>query len=406
MRILNVHNSFYLLGGGEKYYFDLTALLERNGNEVIPFSLKNRKNFYTPYEDYFMSPVDFFGKKDLFDYFRIATRVISSPEAKIKVKRVIHSFRPRIAHLHAIFHGISPSILPILKDSGIPVVQTAHIYEAICPVAYLYARGRPCDKCKGHRYFYAPLYRCNRELFWASLLCCIKMYIHKITKVYENNVDLFLTPSRFMQDKLIEFGLEADKIRYIPLFIDIDIYSPAYTPDSKYILYFGRLKGYKGIITLIRALKKVRGVMLYIVGEGPLRPKIEELIERHQLENVRLLGFKSGEELKEIIRGARFIVMPSEWYENAGLALLESFASGKPVIGSNIGGIPEFIEHGRDGLLFEPGNVDDLAGKIQFLIDRPGLSTQMGKEARIKVEKQHNPQLHYQRLKEVYEELL
>src|SRR3989338_3338263 len=138
MKILNVNNCHYLLGGAERYYFNLASLLESRGHEVIPFSIKNARNFYTPYQDYFMSPPDFFGKKNFFDYIETAARVVYSPEAKNKINRLIQKTRPDIANLHVIFHGISPSVLAVLRKRCIPVVQTVHSFELLCPSAYMY----------------------------------------------------------------------------------------------------------------------------------------------------------------------------------------------------------------------------------------------------------------------------
>jgi len=231
------------------------------------------------------------------------------------------------------------------------------------------------------------------------------MYLHKFLRIYERNVDFFIAPSDFLRNKVIEFGINGGKIFHIPTFVDSREYSPQYNGDN-YLVYFGRVSQEKGLSTLVEAIKAVRASKLLIIGEGELKNSLEGYTSQKSISDIKFLGHLSSERLKSVVRSSRFVVLPSEWYENCPASILEAFALGKPVIGSNIGGIPELIEDGVDGLLFEPGNSEELSEKIAYLISRPQLGEQMGKNARKKVEEKYNPEVYYQSLMGIYQKLL
>lgn len=405
MKILQIHNRYHIAGGADRYFFELNRLLESQGEEVIPFSVKNRLNSYTPFEPSFLNYIDLFGRKRPTDYPKILTRVLYSFEAKNRIKTLIEKTRPQVAHVHIIHHGISSSVLPVIRECGIPAVHTVHNFDLICPSYSLFSNGRICQACKGGLYLRAALRRCHKGSFWTSSLLALKACLYKLTKSYENNIDLFIAPSRFLKALLIEYGFDKDRLVYMPHFIDAGKYSPWYT-DSGYFVYFGRLDDAKGLPTLLEAMKKVRDIKLYIVGSGPSRETLERSAEGAGLSNVKFLKPCGDEALKDIIKNAMFTVAPSESYETFGLSIIESFAMGKPVIGSDLGAIPEIIDDGVNGLLFEPGNVEALAEKIQYFIDHPGLCLDMGHNARRKAEVRYNPRDHYEKLKNLYSSLL
>jgi glycosyltransferase involved in cell wall biosynthesis len=223
-------------------------------------------------------------------------------------------------------------------------------------------------------------------------------------RVYDN-VDYFISPSDFLRDKMIEYGVSPERITRIPNFIALDQYAPLYT-HGDYFLFFGRLHRFKGIMTLLEAMKFVDTSTLYVVGEGELRPQLESYAQEQGIGNVRFLGYQSGDDLKSIIANSMFSVIPSEWYENLPYAVLESFALGTPVIASNIGGMPELIAPGVDGVLFEAGNVHDLAEKIQYMIANSKALPEMGRQARAKIEREYDPHTHYERVMSIYRRLL
>ena len=404
MKLLVVNKFYFLSGGAERYIFELNKVLEKNGCTVIPFSMKDDRNFPSEYSHYFVSNIDFKNKLSTFDKLKSIPRILYSFESKGKILKLIADFKPDLAHVHNIAHQISPSILPVLKKQGIPIVQTLHDFKLVCPSYLFHNHGKTCEKCKGDKFYNVFMDRCIKDSFSGSFLIAVEMYFHKIINVYDN-IDVFITPSLFMKNKLEEFGANPKKLIHIPNFVSAESFSPNYSFED-YIVYFGRLSEEKGVMTLLKAMDKSWKFKLLIVGEGILRQDLEKYVEEKKLNNVIFTGYKKEKELKDLIKNAMFTVIPSECYENCPMSVLESFAMGKPVIGSNIGGIPELINEEVDGLLFEPGNAMDLRDKMLYLSNNPGKIKEMGKQGREKVEKLYNIELHYQKINEIYQKLL
>lgn len=400
-------NAFhYNRGGSETYTFALSRELAEHGHEVIPFSMSHERNVPSEYEEYFVSNVDFSevsGGPSLTRSLKAAMRVLYSREAKTKIRRLIEKTRPDLAHIQNIAHHLSPSILSGIKQYDLPIVQTLHDYKLICPSTLLFSGGQVCERCKDGKYYNAVIHRCKRDSLAASALAALELYVHRFMRIYENNVDVFIAPSRFLRDKMIEFGIDGRKIVHIPQLIDVGAYTPRYDHED-YLVYFGRLSGEKGGRVLIEAVKKLGSAKLYVAGEGPRKRELEDYAQ--DTNSITFLGYVPHEKLKELVRNAMFVVIPSEWYENGPMSLYEAFALGKPVIGSRIGGVPELIEHGANGLLFEPGNADDLREKINYLLEHKPLIPQMGRAARDKVEREYNVARHYEAMMDVYKRVL
>ncbi len=408
MRILMINSFFYLRGGAERCFLDLMALLAAHGHEVIPFCMTDERNRPTPYASHFISHINFPERLrqggSWRDKWTVLERVVYSREARDRLAALIAETKPDIAHVHGIAHEMSPSVLPVLRRAGIPVVQTLHDYKLLCPNTSFVSNGRICEACKGHRYYNAVRYRCKRGSLAASLLAALEATIHKAWRIYERNVDVFITPSQFLQHKLKEYGI-SNPVVHIPNFIDVDRFRPCDEPED-YILFSGRLVGIKGIKTLLTAMCEVRQARLLVAGDGELRTWAEAFIRKHDLTHVELLGHLKTAELVDLIRRARFTVVPSEWYENYPMSVLESLACGTPVIGSRIGGIPELVHEGQTGLLFRPGDTAELVTKIRFLWARPELARGMGQNGRLQVTRVNNPERHYQQTMSLYQELL
>lgn len=405
MKVLAVNKFYHLYGGADRYFLELNELLCQRGHEVIPFAMSHEKNLATPYASYFVTPVHFFDAKRQSRPWKIAGRVLYSLEAKRKISRLLKETRPRIAHLHNVAHQLSPSILQPLKDAGLPVVQTLHDYKLICPTYRLLSHGELCERCKGRRFYHAALQRCNRGSLAASALNALEMYLHhKVLGLYDL-VDRFIAPSRFVQAKVVEFGVAPERVVYFPYFVDLNAWYPK-KERGEYIVYFGRLVEGKGVATLIRAMKHVRKMDLYIIGEGELEGHLKSLAAREGLSHIRFLGYRSGEELTSLVAGGLFTVVPSEWYDPSPQTVKQSFAVGRPVIGAKVGGIPELVDDGVDGLLFTPRSAEDLAAKIELLLDdRSGIEA-MGTAARKKVEERFSPDRHYEGLMDLYRSLI
>lgn len=408
MRVLMGNSFYYMRGGAERYVFELTRLLAAHGHEIIPFAMQHENNFPSDYSRYFVSKIDypsFMRQKTSFSAkIKMVERLLYSPETKEKVEQLAGDTKPQVAHLHGIGHEMSSSILAGIKKRGVPVVQTLHDYGMLCPNSCFISQGEICEKCKTHRYYQVVLRRCKRNSTSASLLAALEKYFTYIFSTYERNVDVYIVPSSYLKNKLIEYGVKK-KIIQIPNFVDIDRFTPCYEP-SNYYVFVGRLDRIKGLFTLLNAVKSIPSAQLLIAGDGELKSALEEFVQQNQLQNVKFLGHLATPDLVKVVQGSAFTVFPSECYENYPMTIIESYACGKPVIASRLGAMPDLVEDGSSGLLFEPKNPSDLAEKIQSLLDRPSKTLEMGRNARRIAETTNSPEIHYQRILEVYQDLL
>jgi glycosyltransferase involved in cell wall biosynthesis len=405
MKILQINKFFYRKGGSEAYFFDLSKILEDHGHEVMHFSVKNSENEKSPYDKFFLNEINFEKREGLWKDIKKIGHSLYSLEAKKKLEKLILETKPDIAHLHNISHHISPSIFSVFKKYKIPAVQTLHDYQLICPNYKLLTQGKVCERCKKRKYWNAVIYKCIHNSRIQSLAECFEMYFHKIFRFYENGVDYFITPSKFLKERIEEWGaVPTTKIFNIPNFIDVRKYEPRYEPGD-YALYFGRISEEKGVDVLLDAVSGT-DIKLKIIGEGPLLDNLKSEISNLKSKKVEFLGYKNGKELHEIIRGAKFVVLPSIWYENYPISLIEAGALGKPAIGSNIGGIPEIIKDGVNGFLAKPSDANDLKNKMNLLWTNDEICEKMGRTARKMVEENNEPERHYVEMMKVYEKLI
>ena len=403
MKILNINKFYYRKGGSEAYYFALADLLRENNHEVIPFSMKDNKNYETKYSKYFVENISY-ENMGIKEKAVNGAKLIYSVEAKKKVKNIVNDNTPDIAHLHIFQHQLSPSILKEIKKNGTYVVNTVHDLKVICPNYKMLNEGEICEKCKSDKFINCLKSKCIKGSTVNSMLNTIEAYTHRILKSYDY-VDKFICPSEFYMNKFIEFGIPKEKVVHIPNFVDVSKFNPNYEHED-YFVYFGRLSEEKGINTLIKSMKYVNKSKLIIVGTGPIEKELKEFVVKENIKNVEFVGFKTGNELENIIKQSRFIVIPSEWYENAPMSIIEAMAYGKAVLGSNIGGIPEFIEDNHTGMIFKTKDEIDLANKINYLIDQENQTIEMGKNARIRAEKLYDKTVHYEKIMDLYNEVM
>lgn len=400
MKILRINKYFFIKGGAENSFFATAELIKKNGHQDIPFSMKDRRNFSSPYEKYFVSNVDY-ERKGIGYQISNVLKIFYSFEAKHNLDRLIRDIKPDLVHLHNIYHQISPSVLHVIKKYRLPVVMTLHDYKIICGSCLMFANGQLCEACYGGRYYQCFFKGCVKDSRIKSLITTVEMYLHhNLLHIYDL-VDIFISPSRFLKEKAEVMGFKP-KIVYLSNFINTEAFVPCFDFYEKTICYVGRLAKEKGISTLINAVKGL-DLTLKIIGDGPLRESLELEVKSLESKNVEFLGYKSGNELKDEIRQSMFTVIPSEWYENNPRSVMETFALGKPVIGARIGGIPELVKDNVTGLIFEPGNVNDLREKIYYLASHPELIREMGRNARKFVEEELNEEKHYQGLMKIYQ---
>jgi glycosyltransferase involved in cell wall biosynthesis len=299
-------------------------------------------------------------------------RVLYSLEAKRKFTKLLKDFKPDIIHCHNIYHHLSPSILTAAKKQGVPVIMHLHDYKLICPNHMLFTQGHYCEACRPNKYRACLSNECVKNSYSGSALATLEMYLHhNILKIYERDVALFIAPSLFMKNTAVSFGQDPRQIEviYNPHNLNgsdsQDKNTENEVKEDNYYLYFGRLGEEKGLAILIKAAAK-SGQKISIIGDGPEEKALKEL-SLNLNAPVEFLGFKNQKELIGIIKRSRAIIIPSIWAENMPLSLLEALSLNKVVIASNIGGMPEVVKDNENGLLFEAGNSDELAAKIDYL---------------------------------------
>ena len=402
MNLLLINKFFWKKGGSEAVYFSEMDLLKAHGHQVIPFSMQDKRNFTSEYAKYFVSNIDY-ANAGLKEKLTAAGRIIYSVEAKQKIDCLLQDHKIDIAHFHIFQHQISPSVFGPLRKAGIPLVLTLHDFKPICPNYLMYTNGHICENCKGRKFYNCMLNSCTKNSKFKSMINMVEMYFHYLMGYYKN-VARYIAVSEFYRQKMIEFGFPPEQITLIPNFIDTEKFQYI-GQDKGYGLYFGRLSDEKGLNTLLKACTNTRDVPILIAGTGPAEEELQKKASTLGLEHVTFIGYKSGQELIDLLAGASFTILPSEWYENCPMSVLESLAVGTPVIGSRSGGIPELIEEEQDGLTFEMGNADDLADKMNRLWRSATQRREMGLNGSKKIASQYTAKIHYNRLMRLYTEL-
>lgn len=379
-----------------------TEALQKEGHEVVSFAMQHPDNWFSEWSDYFVSNVDYKGAK--YGPIRLvseALRIIYSTEARNKIQSLIDKTHPDLAHLHNIYHQISPSILPSLKKAGIATVLTLHDGKLVCPAEHFFVDGEVCERCRGRYFINCFKHKCIKQSRAKSLVCTLEMYIHRLTSIYTRNVDLFIAPSEFYRQKVVEAGI-ASPDRVVKIFNAVDVDSIEPSAPGNYALYLGRMDRHKGVLTLIEAMRQCPDVQLKMVGTGDALDECVRLVTDNGLKNVQILGFMTGECLSKVIRESAFLIVPSEWYENCPMVVIEAAAHGKPAIVTRIGGIPELVEDGLTGFIVDPRDPTALATRIRQLGRESALTRMMGARARTMAEREFSLSVYYRRLTEAY----
>lgn len=398
MKILMVNKFHYLKGGSEKYYFDLAKLLLEYGHEVAFFSMKNDKNIKTDCKEYFVENSDM-DSKNPFKAFDI----IYSKRNKKIMEKALDEFKPDLVHLNNFQRQLSASIIEPIKKRKIPIVFTAHDLQAICPAIVMLDNSKNiCEKCKKGKYINCTKEKCIKNSKLKSLLGTIEGKYYRNNKIYTDKIDKIITPSEFYKSKLIEDGIPKEKISAIHNFIDIENYD-VNVEDEGYALFYGRLIKEKGVFNLLKAFSKIKNRKLFIAGDGPDKEKIEKYIKDKNIKNVVMLGFLPTEQIKEYVRKARFIVVPSVWYENCPYSILETLAMGKTIIGSDLGGIPELVKNDKTGLIYHYKDEEALKDKMNELFENKDLAKKLGNVAKDYARNEFSKENYYKKIIKIYE---
>ena len=383
MRILKLHTHYQQPGGEDGVFGAEVALLRDKGHTVVPLTFHNKQ------------------LEDVPLLWRAAV-TLWNREAYARVREAIRLHRPDILHVHNTFPLASPAVIRAAKAEGVPVVMTLHNYRLLCVNAFLFRQGQVCEACLGRLPWRGALYGCYRESRAASAVVAGMITLHRALGTW-NLVDRFIALTEFARQKFIEGGFPPEKISVKPNFVHPDL-GPG-EGRGGYALFVGRLSPEKGLGTLLMAWEHLGGkVPLKIVGNGPLAPEVQEAQKR--IPGVEWLGRKAPEEVYALMGEAAFLVFPSEWYETFGRVAIEAFAKGTPVLAAHIGAVGEVTEDGRTGLHFRPGDPEDLAAKVEWLLAHPNELARMRKEARAEYEAKYTAEQNYAQLMAIYHEVL
>ena len=383
MRICIVHNEYGKFSGEEVVVSGQKKLLSNNGHDVICFERSSAE-----------IPQMLLGK------LRAFLSGIYSFFSRRQIRKLLKKYKPDIVHIHNLFPLISPSILPECKRTKTPVVMTVHNYRLICPSGLFMNRGRICEKCSGGHEHWCILRNCEKNLF-KSTGYALRNYIARKLRLFLDNVDIFICLTEFQKAKLVTEGFPADRCVVIPNMVELNSADFSFNPGD-YVGFAGRVSYEKGITTLLEAAKKCPDIK--VKAAGKCKGMTQQL--KASLSNVDFVGHISAAALLEFYSHCRIVVLPSICYEGFPNTIIEAMFCGKPVICSRIGGLSKIVDEGVNGLLFEPGNADDLAEKISYLWSKPDLCKKMGQAGREKALNEYSPLKYYEKLMNAYQKAI
>lgn len=406
MNILVVNWAWYPTGGDWTYVENVVNIYQQQGHHVVPFSMKDDRNLPSEYNKYFIENIDYkkVNKRSISAGVKVVMKSIYSFEAQENLEKLLDDVNIDFAHINVIHHYITPTILKILKKRNIPIIWTLHEYTPICPDSIFVSHGQVCERCFGGKFYNCITHSCKKGSYLASTVAALENYVHKYLNYYAY-VDYFVCPSIFQLEKYKQFNFFNDKLVQIYHGYDYAEIEKAKLTQTqtteRYIVFVGRLERIKGAHTLLKAIRSFPQIKLKIIGDGTQEAELLAFKNEYRLDNVDFLGKKTKAEVLQLVKGADFLICPSECYEVLGFTVVEAMALGKPVIGAAIGGIPELVINNYTGLLFEPGNAAQLSERIQLLYDNESLVTEMGKNALEHINKLINNSTHYESLQKL-----
>jgi glycosyltransferase involved in cell wall biosynthesis len=398
MRILVASKFWYPRGGLERVMFDEIAWLEGVGHEVAHFSTSHPDNQSSPWSDYFVPSLELGEHAGLAVREKLVAtaRMFYSVEAAKRFRRQLAVFRPQVVHVHGIHRQLSPSILFEARRAGIPVVQTLHDYHPVCPCDTLLRGGSEAcvpPRCRGRDLLPCVVHRCVRDSLTTSAVSAAELFWRRWVLRYEDLVALFIAPSQYLAEVIGAGGWSRPPIVVLPNAVPVSSTSAL----GDYFLYAGRLSGEKGVATLLRASVRSKAPLV-VAGDGPQARALRSMAPA----SVRFVGRVMPSELARLLHGCLAAVVPSEWPENAPLAVLEPMAAAKPVVASRVGGIPEQVRDGVEGILVSPGDTRALAAAMLRVAGDRELARRLGSAGRQRVLEMFAPTVHLQGLLQAY----
>lgn len=398
MKVLLINNFFYRKGGSESVFFNTGRLLESKGHQVIWYAFADEKNQKCGQADYF--PERSKGR------FRQMTEYFYNRTAARNLDRLLKAEKPDIAHIHLIWGGMTPSVLRVLRKNGVPVVHTVHDYRMVCP-AYTFrnAKCEICEKCRSFRYLSCISGRCSKGSLVNSILMTIEMYCRQMFNNPLKLIDGFVFVSGFCRDVHILHDSGFSKAESMVLYNSTVRQEGIDSRRGEYFLYYGRLSYEKGVEDVIKAFSRDDAAAIKIVGTGPMEGILKQLASGHA--NIEFVGYKSGMELFELLAGCSYVIVPSRWYENNPMTIVEAYAYGKPVIGAEIGGITEILKGTGCGWTYPSGDIDALAASVSEAASLPDSKyDEMCSFARAFYDGHFSEQGHYEKLVSFYDAII
>lgn len=402
MKIVHAHKYFYLRAGAERYMLDLMRMQEEAGHQLAPFSMQYPKNDPSAWEGFFVSELATeSGVAKGLGAFKQLRRAYGSAEAARMFGKLLDVFSPSVVHVHNIYTHISPSILPEAAARGIPVVMTVHDYALVSANYSLWTGERPMSIDR-----LGVLATARTRFIKGSYLGTLALELiyawHRLRRAYDDYIQTYIAPSEFVADVLVHNGFSQEKIRVVPHPAPKDCPSRKTARDQGYVLYVGRLETYKGVQTLIEAMRRHPHATLKIAGSGSAEKEFRALASR--MENVEFLGFVRGQNLQELMRKARVVVVPSIWHEVFGLVVTEAMSCEVPVIVSDAGALPELVEDQVSGRIFPAGDAEALSRVLSEFLTDEAFARSIGEAGRERVWQISDPKEHLMRIMDIYAE--
>jgi glycosyltransferase involved in cell wall biosynthesis len=386
MKLLIVHNRYRYPGGEDEVFRREGELLRSAGHNITEYVRHNRE----------------ISEHHVLKSIRVGMRTLWASDSAHDLRKIVRRENPDLVHFHNIFPLISPAAYYACQQEGIPVVQSLHNPRLICPAATLHREGTVCEECVGRVVPWPGIvHACYHNSHLQTAVISGMLAGHRILGTWRDQVDAYIVFTEFFRRKFIQAGLPREKIFVKPHFLGADPGMKQIVGD--YALFMGRLAPLKGLRTLLEAFELLKNAIpLRIVGDGPLRAELEARKSRACLSRVSFQGWLPREQALKMMRGARFLIFPSESSEAFGLAIIEAFGSALPVIASRLESIGEVLEEGKTGLCFAPGDPDDLARKALWAWTHVKEMEEMGKAARAEYKAKYTAERNHQLLMEIY----
>jgi glycosyltransferase involved in cell wall biosynthesis len=405
MRILHVNKFLYRRGGAEAYALELAQLQREAGDDVELFGMHHPENLPQPLADTFPAYVEFDPPPAaISERVALVARMVSSSSAERGMAQAVDRFHPDIVHLHNIYHQLSPSVLKPLARAGVPAVMTLHDYKLACPTySMLDGRGRPCEACVTGSVLNAVRHHCGGSAAAAGA-AALEVTIHRWTDAY-GHIARFLCPSRFLAGVMQRAGVYVDRLRVLNNFVDTRGLAQRQQPSTR-VVYVGRLSHEKGVHVLLEAMKLLPdNVSLDIAGTGPAESDLRRRATELPGDRVRFHGRLERHRIGGLLASAGVVAVPSIYYENQPMAVLEAFASGAPVVASRAGGLTELIVPGVNGELAEVADAESLAERLAFVLADPERNVAMGRAAIRQAHEAFSADAHVRSLRRHYQEV-